>query len=653
MNRLKTILLILFIFGSTYTYSQELNKSENGVVSISTTNVYNRLSPPEIHDLTLGAIGSILILAESTRGNFYVNLVIVSILHRIIFWTIVLNQMFTVNTPATQIIPSTPLVGGPPTYNVLDASNAPNGFYTGITEIDIFPSERIGIRGNNTEAQIFTIERSTGNVISELTLPFASSMNSFRDGFDVGFNNTPSKIDRGFFNFNGEPALLFEDPVTGVLGYEVFDVNPGASFSQPTEIVIVETVGSSNGGLVFFAADDGTHGRELFISDGTSAGTKMVKDIHTTFSSFPYDLTAMNNKLYFVGASNAENSELWVSDGTELGTMLIKDINPTFGHSNITNLMSYNNMLYFRATNGVDGTELWKSDGTTSGTIMIKDINQSSSSAGSNPYGFTPFKNKIIFIADDGIHGHELWITDGSLAGTVLVKNINNTGDGSASSNSIMPGIVNGDVFYFYADDGVHGKELWMSDGTREGTTLAYDINPGSLSSNSWAGWGVLGGGALYVAADDGVIGHELLVFENVPTSVPSTTLSLKLFLEGAYSSNKMTTNLSSAIPFNQPYNKPPLNYNGDERIDNNFISTNKIVDWVLVELRTGSSAVNATTIFARKAVPINEDGLIVDPDDGTTNVNFSWVDAGEYFITVYHRNHLAVISSQEVTLTN
>ena len=129
-----------------------------------------------------------------------------------------------------------------------------------------------------------------------------------------------------------------------------------------------------------------------------------------------------------------------------------------------------------------------------------------------------------------------------------------------------------------------------------------------------------------------------------------SVTLSVKIFLEGPYSGNKMTTNLSSVIPFEQPYNASPWNYNGNETIDDSFINSNKIVDWVLVELRTGVSPGSATNVVARRAVPITEDGFIIDPNYGTTNAKFN-VDPGEYFIVVYHRNHLAVMSSQKVML--
>ena len=163
---------------------------------------------------------------------------------------------------------------------------------------------------------------------------------------------------------------------------------------------------------------------------------------------------------------------------------------------------------------------------------------------------------------------------------------------------------------------------------------------------------GKIAGDNLYLSATDGVIGYELFIFEDVPTTVPTASLSLKVFLEGSYVSNSMSTNLTSSIPLGQPFNNVEGNYYGDESISSSFAAANNIVDWVVVELRTGASAAEATTIVAQKAVLVNSDGNLVDLD-GSLDIDFKWVGTGDYYVSVYHRNHLAIMSSQFVHLTS
>jgi ELWxxDGT repeat protein len=85
---------------------------------------------------------------------------------------------------------------------------------------------------------------------------------------------------------------------------------------------------------------------------------------------------------------------------------------------------------------------------------------------------FVSVGGKLIFGASDGVHGTELWTSDGTTVGTVLVKDIN---PGPAGSLVECLGIANGKLV-FAADDGVHGPELWISDATAPGTTLVKDI---------------------------------------------------------------------------------------------------------------------------------------------------------------------------------
>jgi ELWxxDGT repeat protein len=109
---------------------------------------------------------------------------------------------------------------------------------------------------------------------------------------------------------------------------------------------------------------------------------------------------------------------------------------------------------------------------------MVKDLNLGVAAA--NPSGLTSVDGTLFFKADDGIHGRELWKTDGTAAGTVLVADTNPGSAGSFPPFDSTRDIVgfNGMVF-FAADGGVHGVELWRSDGTEAGTVLVADINPG------------------------------------------------------------------------------------------------------------------------------------------------------------------------------
>ena len=124
------------------------------------------------------------------------------------------------------------------------------------------------------------------------------------------------------------------------------------------------------------------------------------------------------------------------------------------------------------------------------------------------------------------------------------------------------------------------------------------------------------------------------------------TVANVKAWLQGPYGSGAMTTSLNTAgyIPMSHPYAVAPWNYGGTESVTGIPAG---VVDWVLVQLRTGTDS--ASTVATRAAF-IKSDGTIVDVD-GTSTVVFSGVASGSYYVVVRHRNHLAVMSADTVTL--
>ena len=337
-------------------------------------------------------------------------------------------------------------------------------------------------------------------------------------------------------------------------------------FSQPAELVkdirtVLPTQNEDSdpahltvsGGLVFFTAADDVHGRELWRSDGTAAGTFLLKDINpgptSTFNLSSNEFVDVDGRLFFRAFRSDLGSELWVSDGTPEGTVLVRDLAPGSGNGlsvGVQNMIAFGGRLYFSGTGPEgEGRELWESDGTAAGTKIVSDLNSSSSSsnptnlsvangllyftanvaaqggwtlwrsdgteagtvfvADPNPGGITANISRITgvgstvyFGAENATDGIELWTTDGTPGGTMMVENINPGGDSSPTALTSL-----GSELLFIANDGT-GKELWKSDGTSLGTKIVKDINPAGAGLSQTLELGVLGSEVFFEADDSG-----------------------------------------------------------------------------------------------------------------------------------------------------
>ena len=202
--------------------------------------------------------------------------------------------------------------------------------------------------------------------------------------------------------------------------------------------------------------------------------------------SCPEQFTPLATDVAFMAVEPINGFALWRTDGTRAGTTLIRDVNSI----RIFNpIVAGNGVMFFVAQDrsGQFGTELWRSDGTFNGTVMVADLNPGpASSQGPSPQMLNA-AGMLYFLATDGVSGGELWKIEAgrSVPGTgllprpQLVKDIY-PGPGHGGPNSFA---FAGSTLFFVAQDPEHGLELWKSDGTAEGTVLVKDILPGPGSS--------------------------------------------------------------------------------------------------------------------------------------------------------------------------
>jgi ELWxxDGT repeat protein len=263
----------------------------------------------------------------------------------------------------------------------------------------------------------------------------------------------------------------------------VKDINPGTSSS------IINYSFRDLGGKLVFAASNSTYGEEIWISDGTNTGTILLNDINPGVANSFVPNSPINfvigSNYYFTANTTSLGNELWKSDGTVAGTVLVKDINAGAGSSYVdgsdySNAISGTSIIFNAAEE--NGNELWISDGTEAGTLLIQDIfpgtsydiDDNSFPSSSDPNNLVSIDGTIYFAARTNL-GTELWRSDGTVAGTYLIKDINCCNTESAYPANFY---MHDDLTFFSATNGVNGTEAFVTDGTTAGTLMLQDAHP-------------------------------------------------------------------------------------------------------------------------------------------------------------------------------
>lgn len=226
---------------------------------------------------------------------------------------------------------------------------------------------------------------------------------------------------RAYLHDESAGSLFFETVSFGEQWLKFYDGQGSPPVElQRVDLGSLEVLGRAGNRLVFAATEDKDPGvgRELWASDGTASGTRLVRDIRSgPESSWIGHGAELGGLVYFRACDRAAGCELWRTDGTTVGTERVIDLAPGAGSSYPSELASFAERLYFRACQEATGCEPWISDGTAPGTHRAADISVGRrSSVGVAPASrqyppaerFVRLGDEVYFPADDGT-GTELW----------------------------------------------------------------------------------------------------------------------------------------------------------------------------------------------------------------------------------------------------
>jgi len=299
----------------------------------------------------------------------------------------------------------------------------------------------------------------------------------------------------GFFFRGYSPEAGFEvwrslgTPATTAL---VKDIHAGAtdSLSSAARDRMVE----GSGGHVFFQATTRAAGPELWRSDGTAAGTLLVRDLVAgTQGSYPTGLVPLGERLVF-----AASGQLWTSDGTGEGTVLVQPAGPEPTGSEPEDWTRLGERVFFVGKDRDHGTEIWTTDGTDAATRLLKDLYTGSGTVWPRIFGTA---GPLLYFEQHGTtENYGLYATDGTTEGTRRLSD--------ARPNSASDAVAAGDTFYFVYAPALEEQTLWRSDGTPNGTTRVKALGGTRFPE---AGWQLTAAGEnVFFLRRDAEVGDQL-----------------------------------------------------------------------------------------------------------------------------------------------
>jgi len=306
------------------------------------------------------------------------------------------------------------------------------------------------------------------------------------------------------------------------------------SFSQTELVTNTVIAGVKVNNKIVFMGNSPNFGKELWVSDGTAAGTNILRDINVgSGDSTPHLLTLLDDVVYF----RANSHDIWRTDGTSGGTYYMTNNNLIISPTNFvktqnfiffisnsrlwrmnTNpnsenlvtissnlvdvkgliVLDYNSdVIMFNAKTNI-GWAIWRSNGGVS--LMVKDLYTLNLDV-LQMNAARKIGSEIYFSGFSTDFGGEPWKTDGTLTNTVMIKDIMVDANYFNSPGASQFTKVGSKVF-FVARDNFHGYELWVTDGTASGTNMVKEIYPGNNNGFS-PGFLLERDGLLYFTAFD------------------------------------------------------------------------------------------------------------------------------------------------------